>query len=106
MYLPGERLAFVRVRFSRPLDYSEEMQAHHAVRILVDARDPRIRGDDPDAQFLAEFALQGAFDGLAWFHLAARKLPVACIHLALGSLRQQKPAVGMFDDRGRDCDLA
>src|SRR6185295_5393670 len=100
--LPRDGLVLARVRLAAPLVHAEELQPHGAVRIGEHARDPGIGLADIDAELLVQLARQRLRCRLAGLDLAAGKLPVAGVHLAGGTLREQERAVRTLEHRGRD----
>ena len=59
---------------------------------LLDPPDPGL--SDGDADFLLQLTPQGLLHSFAFLQLAARKLPVAGIDLAVWPGRQQEGAIG------------
>ena len=83
----------MHVQFTGPFRDLAEMQLHQRVRIVDHGVAPGMRSADGHADLLVQFAPQGFFHRFALFQLAARKLPVARIHLALRPTGQQEVAI-------------
>ncbi len=100
--LPSNRLVFERLRLAIPGDDAMEMQPDGGVGVRVDAGDPGRRLEHFDSELLAQLADQRGPRILGLLDLAARKLPVSRIRLALGTLCEQELPVGPLDDGGRN----
>ena len=98
--LPGELLAFVRVQFTTPCRYAEEVQAHGCVRIGKYAGKPRVSGQDSDTELLVQLAHQRMVWRFARLDLAAGKFPVAGPNFVGGTLGQEKGVVWKLKDGG------
>ena len=88
----------MHVQFTGPFRDLAEMQLHQRVRIVDHGVAPGMRSADGHADLLVQFAPQGFFHRFALFQLAARKLPVARIHLAFRAASEQKLPIGLYQN--------
>ena len=89
--LPLERLAVVARELALPGEHAEEMELDVRMRIDELLHEPRRRAAHGDAELLVQFARECRSRRFAGLELAARKLPVARVRLARGSLRERAP---------------
>ncbi len=101
--LPFERLAVVADRRAFELQHALEVELDVRVLVLVAAHEPWRGAADDDAELLVQFAIERIARRLAGLELAAGKLPVAGVHLARRTLREQHAAIAQ-DHRGSDLD--
>ena len=70
--------------------------------VVVTVPDERLRGNDLDAEFLAQFAGEGGLRGFAGFKLAAGEFPIAGEVGAREASAKQHVAIGSAQDADGD----
>jgi len=74
------------------------------MRVSEYSRQPGIRGNDRNTQFLTQLAAQRMAGRLACLDLAAGEFPIACPDFVGRTLGEEERAVGALQDGGGDFD--
>lgn len=99
--LPGKKLSFATLDFSRPSSHPVKEQSDICMGIVELLGYPGKTVLHENAEFFMQFAYQRRLGRLPRFNLAAGKFPIAFINFPGWTLREKKTAIIALD-HGRD----